>query len=130
MTDDPLSELLLDADEVDRSQLAQGLRDLLGIDNKTGRVVLKPMFNDLDTRRKVLAYLMGAKVAALLGKADDEIVTPTDLSKRTGMPRGTVNPKLAQLHEDRIVSKTKSGAYYLEPHQISSALEALGRGGE
>ncbi|MGH2828620.1 MAG: hypothetical protein ACRDKF_16795 [Actinomycetota bacterium] len=127
---DPLAELLLDADEVDRAQLAQALRGILGIDNASGRVVLKPAFNDLDASRKTLAYLMGAKVAALLNKSDTEAVTPTQLSKSTGMPKGTVNPKLTRLHEERLVSKTKSGAYYLEPHQVLRAVDAIRSGSE
>lgn len=123
--DDPLQALLLDADEVDRTQLAEALGGLLGIDNKTGRVVLKPGFNTLDTRKKVLAFLMGAKVANLLGKSEAEIVSPTELSRGTGMPKGTVNPKLSQLHDQRLISKTKNGAYYLDSHQVPKAAEEL-----
>lgn len=123
--EDPLTALLLDADEVDRTQLAQALGGLVGIDNKTGRVVLKPGFNSLDTRKKVLAFLMGTKVANLLGKSVAEVVSPIDLSRGTGMPRGTVNPKLSQLHDERLISKTKTGAYYLESHQVPKAAEEL-----
>lgn len=130
MAEDPLQELLLDADEVDRTELAQGLRGILGIDNKTGRVVLKPGFNDLDSRKKVLAYLMGAKVGVLLGKAESEVLTPTDISNQTGMPKGTVNPKLTQLYDERLVSKTKSGSYYVAPHQIQPALREVRTGAD
>lgn len=125
MGDDPLAELLLDADEVDRSVLAQALQGLLGIDNKTGRVVLKPGFNGLESRKRILAYLMGAKVAKLLGKSDSEAVSPSILTKETGMPKGTVNPTLSRLHEDKKVSKTKVGAYYLEPYQVHTAVEEI-----
>jgi hypothetical protein len=125
MTEDPLAELLLDADEVDRSVLAQALQGLLGIDNKTGRVVLKPGFNGLESRKRVLAYLMGAKVAKLLGKAASEAVSPSLLTKETGMPKGTVNPTLSRLYEERKVAKTKAGAYYLEPHQVHTAVEEM-----
>lgn len=125
MAEDPLNELLLDADEVDRTVLAQALRVVLGIDNSSGRIVLKPGFNDLDTRKKILAYLMGAKVAKLLSKAESEAVSPTALSKETGMPKGTVNPTLSRLHEQRKVSKTKTGAYYVAPHQVHAAVEEI-----
>lgn len=125
MAEDPLAELLLDADEVDRTVLAQALRGVLGIDNNSGRVVLKPGFNDLDSRRKVLGFLMGAKVAKLLHKSDSEAVTPTTLSKETGMPKGTVNPTLSRLHDERKVSKTKAGSYYVAPHQVHAAVEEI-----
>jgi DNA-binding transcriptional ArsR family regulator len=123
--DDPLEQLLLDADEVDRAELAQSMHALLGVDTKTGRVVLKPGFNQLDTRRRVLAYLLGAKVAVLLGKSESEAVSPSDLTSETGMPKGTVNPKLSELYKDRLVSKTKNGAYYVAPHQVQSAIAEL-----
>jgi DNA-binding transcriptional ArsR family regulator len=121
----PLEELLLDADEVDQAQLAQGLKGVLGVDRKTGRVVLKPGFNALDTRRRCLAFLLGAKVARLLQLVETEAVAPKDLQKATGMPQGTVRPKLSQLYDERIVSKTSSGSYYVDSHQVSAALEVL-----
>jgi hypothetical protein len=123
--EDPLEGLLLDADEVDRTQLAEALAGTLGVDSSTGRLVLKPGFNELDAARKILAYLLGGKAAVLLGKLESEAVSPALLSKETGMPRGTVNPKLSQLHEQRLVSKTKAGSYYVAPHQLVEALTRL-----
>jgi hypothetical protein len=125
---DPLIDLLLDADEVDRATLSRALLGLLGIDSNTGRVVLKPGFAGLGARKKVLAYLLGAKVAVLLAKAESEAVSPIDVSRQTGLPRGTVNPKLSELYEQRLVSKTDVGAYYIAPHQIHVAVEELQEG--
>lgn len=128
MAEDPLADLLLDADDVDRAQLAQGLKGILGVDNNSGRVVLKPGFNDLDTRKKVLAFLLGAKAAFLLGKAETEVVAPKDITKQTGLPTGTVNPKLKELREQRLVSRTDVGGYHVAPHQVTRGLEVV-RGG-
>ena len=43
---DPLSELLLDANEVDRTALAEALKSILGIDNKTGFLILNLILKD------------------------------------------------------------------------------------
>jgi prolyl-tRNA editing enzyme YbaK/EbsC (Cys-tRNA(Pro) deacylase) len=126
---DPLQELLLDADEVDRAQLAQALLGILGVDKKTGRVVLKPGFNDLDARRRVLAFLLGAKVAQLLGLAETEAVAPKDLEKQTGMPHGTVAPKLGQLLDEKFIAKTPQGGYHVAPHQVTRAAAEIRREG-
>jgi hypothetical protein len=126
---DPLADLLLDAKEVDRARLAQGLAGVLGIDKETGRIVLKPAFNDFDAARKVVGYLLGALAAFLLGKRDSEAVAPTEIQQQTGMPKGTVNPKLSQLAQLRVVSKTSSGSYYVATHQIDHALGVV-RGSE
>ena len=128
MADDPLEELLLDADEVDRAVLAKALQGVLGIDKGSGRIVLKPGFGGLDTRRKALAYLLGAKVAVLLDLRTTEAVAPKELQAETGMPPGTTNPKLGQLREQRLASKTETGTYYVAPPQIPSAIEELRKG--
>ena len=118
---DPLEDLLLDANEVDRTQLAQALEGILGVDKETGRVVLKPGFNALDTKRRVLAFLLGAKVAQLLELLPSESVGPKELEKQTGMPHGTVAPKLSQLLDDKLITKTSTGGYHVAPHQVGAA---------
>jgi hypothetical protein len=125
MESDPLSELLLDADEVDRARLAQALKGYVGVDKKSGRVVLQPGFNELDTKRRVLTFLLGVKVSQLLGLAESETISPKDLEKQTGMPHGTVAPKLSQLVDDNLVAKTKTGGYHVAPHQLTRAADML-----
>jgi DNA-binding transcriptional ArsR family regulator len=130
MNRDPLADLLLDASEVDRARLATALSDILGIDTTSGRVVLKPGFNRLSARNKLLAFLLGRKVAMLLGKAGSEEVAPKDISRETGIPSGTVNPKLKELREAHLVSQTNSSEYYVAPHQMLQALDELEEGAE
>jgi len=128
MNHDPLSDLLLDAVEVDRARLAGALRDILGVDVNSGRVVLNPGFSQLSTRHKVLAYLLGRKAAVLLDKAETEAVAPKDIAGETGMPPGTVHPKLKELREDRLVSQTESSEYFVAPHQLLQAISELETG--
>ena len=125
MRKDPLEDLLLNAAEVDRARLASALGESLGIDTESGRVVLKPGFSTLNSREKVLAYLLGKKAAWLLGKLETEAMTPKAISTETGMPSGTVNPKLKELRECHLVSQTDSGSYYVAPYQLLEALDAL-----
>jgi hypothetical protein len=125
MVDDPLAKLLLDSEEVDRASLARALHDFVGIDSRTGKVVLKPGFNKLTSRKKVLAYLLGKKVAKLLGKIDNELTSPKDIPLGTGIPKGTVNPKLRELSDARLVSQTKEGEYFIESHQILKCVAEL-----
>ncbi len=127
MSDDPLDNLLLDAQEIDRASLARALHDFVGIDKVTGKVVLKPGFNKLNSRQKILAYLLGKKVAKLLGRNDSEVVAPKDIPTETGIPKGTVHPKLRELLESRVVSQTKEGEYYIESHQIMKSISDLER---
>jgi len=125
MSQDPLSDLLLDASEVDRARLSKALGDILGIDTKSGQVVLKPGFSRLSARNKLLAYLLGRKAAVLLDRAEVESVAPKDIPQDTGMPSGTVHPKLRELLEDHLVSQTESSEYYVARHQVLQAISEL-----
>lgn len=125
MSDDPLSNLLLDAEQINRASLARVLHDYVGVDGKSGKVVLKPGFNKLTARKKILAYLLGKKVSKLLGKIENELTAPKDIPLATGIPRGTVNPKLRELSDARLVSQTKDGEYFIESHQILNGVSEL-----
>jgi hypothetical protein len=128
MTVDPLQELLLDQKDVDRAILARALKDILGIDKTTGLIVLKPSFGSLTAIQKVLAYLLGRKVSFLLGKSESEMVSVKDVIRDTGLPRGTVAPKLRTLFEKRLVSQMGSGGeYYVSAHQILPAISKIQR---
>ena len=130
MAKDPLEDLLLDAAEVDRARLADALREVLGIDGTSGKIVPKPGYNSLKTRQKVLSYLLGMKVAVLVKKVTDELVLPKDIQEATGLPQGTVNPKLKELKEAKLVTRDKAGKYYVAQHQLSAALEDMKKGGQ
>jgi len=54
-----------------------------------------------------------------------EEVAPKDIPGETGLPKGTVGPKLKDLREARLVSQTASGDYYISPHQVMKAIEDL-----
>jgi hypothetical protein len=126
--EDPLAALLVDdADEVDRAAIAQALKDRVGVDGKSGRLVVKPGFDALSTRGKVLAYLLGVKVAVLLGKRAEEQVSPKDVVDGTGMPAGSVRPTLSQLLDDRLVVRT-GGEYRVPAHQVGHAIAGITTG--
>ena len=124
MPDDPLSKLLLDAQEIDREAF-RVLQDYVGIDSKSGKVILKASLIKLSARRKVLAYLLGKKVAKLLSKIDNELTLPKEISDETSIPKGSVNPKLRELLEKRLIKQTKEGEYYIHSHQILNSVNEL-----
>ena len=88
MTGDPLLALVIDAAEVDRQRIAEALTGVLSID-KGGRVIPSLPFNSLNSSQKILAFLLGRKVASLLKLSDGEAVSPQEIAQDSGMPRGT-----------------------------------------
>ena len=111
--EDPLRELLVDAAEVDRRQIATTLKGRVGIDSKTGRLQLLPGYNQLDARRKVLAVLLARKAAFLLEITDDDALTNKEVTEITGLAAGTAAPSLKSLRELRLVSQGDGKAYFI-----------------
>ena len=123
--EDPLSELLVDAVEADRRSIATALKGRVALDSSSGRLVLSPGYNDLDSRRKVLVVLLGRKAAFLLNLTDSEALTNKDVTDVSGLPPGTAAPGLKSLREMRLVSQDPSKAYYVPNAQILSAVGFL-----
>jgi len=122
--EDPLRSLVIDADQLDRERIAEVLSGLVKID-KSGRVIPDRGFRNLDSRQKVLAFLLGRKVAVLLDLTEIETIGPKDLAMQSGVATGTVYPAFRQLAEARLVSQDADSSYFLGPHQVSTAIELL-----
>jgi len=112
-TKDPLSKLLLDATEADRALIASALNERVGIDASSGRIVLLPGYAAMKARQKVLAVLLAAKAAHLLGLRDGEPIAMQDIVATSGLPRGTVAPKLKELRETHLVGQASDRSYYV-----------------
>jgi DNA-binding transcriptional ArsR family regulator len=121
--EDPLERLLVDAVAIDRERIAAALEGRVGIDRTTSSVVVRPAFSGLSSAQKVLAYLLGRKVAALLEVAGEE-ATPGEISEQTGMPPGTVRPTLSQLKTERLVT-ARGGRYLVPGPAVDSAIGRL-----
>lgn len=128
-TDDPLRDLVVDAVEIDRQRIADALRGVVAID-KSGQVVPAQGFQRLSGPQKVLAFLLGRKVAVLLDMVEEEAIGPKELAKNSGMAEGTVYPTVRRLHGERLVSQNVDSGYYLSPHQVGTAIEKLAKQGE
>ncbi len=124
-TDDPLAMLLLDAAEVDRALLAEALSDRVGIDSKSGRIVPLPGYAALNARQKVLVILLAAKAASLLGVRDTEVMPAQDVIATSGLPRGTVAPKLKELRDGGLVGQDTDRAYYVPNGLLQRAIQQL-----
>lgn len=125
MTTDPLTSLVVDANEMDRQRIAAALAGLVAIDGKTGRVITLPGFLSLSAEIKVVAYLLGRRTAVLLALSESDEASPGDITSDTGVPGGTIRRVLSELSSARRLDKVKSGRYRLADHQISAAIEGV-----
>lgn len=123
-SEDPLLELVIDAVDVDRQRIVDALRGVIAID-KGGTVIPTQGYQALNAQQKILAFLLGRKVAVLLDLAEQEAIAPKDLAASTGVPEGTVYPTVRKLHSDRMASQDVDSKYYLSLHQVGTAISAL-----
>jgi len=124
---DPLDQLVMKAEEVEgeyRKLLADLLKPHVRMDPDTGKIYFVPHPPRLNTKQHVLVYLL-AKLA-LAQKSDklEPVASASDVENATGLPGGTVRPKLTQLFRERVISKSEAG-YFVEAANLHKARSIL-----
>lgn len=124
--DDPLQSLILDDQDLARDELAVALLPYVRF-TKQGQIVLEKAFDDLSTRRKVCCILLAYRVLHMLGLRDSAGVRSSDMETETGMPGGTVRPKLSELKKERIADQDDKN-WTIPTHALRRAVEVVGGG--
>jgi len=122
-TPDPLSALLVDEEDVARDELAAGLAPFIQI-TKQGGLLPRSSFDGLSAADKVLTLLLSIKAMKMLELRDSERVGPAELIELSGMPGGTVRPKLSALTRKRMIVKDDH-AYWITTLGARKALQVL-----
>lgn len=122
--DDPLEDLYVDKDEIDRKRLSEALKGIIGIDRESGDPAFTG-FHDLSNKRKFLAFLLYKRALLALGKIEESTLgeSPGEIVEVTGIPRGTVTSYKSTMS---IVENDKEiGGYYIPSHAVTTAIEKL-----
>lgn len=122
--DDPLKNLYVDKDEVDRMRLFHSLKNYIGIDKRTGDPVFLEKYYELKDKNKIIIYLLYRKAAAALGELKDLGMSIRDISKELNMDYDSVKEKV---NEISCIERDKNkGKYYIPGCDLESAIEKLG----
>jgi hypothetical protein len=124
---DPLDQLIMKSEEVEgenRKILATLLKPHVRIDPDTGKVYFTPYPPKLNTRQHVLVYLLAKLALSQKNERFDPIASAKDIEDATGLPGGTVRPKLTGLFRDRIIAKSEAG-YFFEVSALQKARAIL-----
>jgi hypothetical protein len=122
-----LDSLIIDDNDLARDELAVGLQPFVRL-TRAGRLILEPDFNRLPSERQVLCVLLALQAAHMLGLRETAAAVPAEVIELSGMPPGTVRPKLSALLKARHVVKDGS-AYCVPVHSIRRAAALLGDAG-
>jgi hypothetical protein len=120
---DPLAALVVDEDSIAREELAAGLASYVQL-TKEGGIWPLPAFEALTSADKVLCLLLAFRAMSMLDLRENDRVGPAELVEMSGMPPGTVRPKLSKLVEKRLVVRDKR-EYWISNPGARKALEVL-----
>ena len=123
MSADPLEDLVVDEMALAKEHLAKGLAPYVGLTER-GEVVFTEAARQLTAAKRLLAVLLAMRAGRVLGLRREAGATPVELSACTGIPAGTVRPKLAELRRAHLVSK-EGGRYVVPIASIRLAITAL-----
>ncbi|MCU1460207.1 MAG: hypothetical protein JWO37_282 [Acidimicrobiales bacterium] len=108
MGGDPLERLVVDEQTIAREELAEVLAPYVGI-TKSGGLVLTEDAATLNAATRMLAVMLALWAAEWLGLRASNGASPNELTELSGLPSGTVRPKLSELSKRRLVAKRGTG---------------------
>jgi hypothetical protein len=124
---DPLDQLVMKTEEVEgeaRKLLADLLVPHVRMDPDTGKIFFVPYPPKLNTKQHVLVYLLAKLAMAQKNENFDAVATAKNVEDATGLPGGTVRPKLTELFKERTIAKSEAG-YFVEVSSLSKARSIL-----
>lgn len=120
--DDPLDELVVDQNQVDRRRVAKTLKPVLNVDTD-GEFVPRTKFWNLGNPRRVTALLLGQWVSHEKGMTDSETVPPSKLAEEARTTENSLRKYAVDL--EFIVQDDRSGGYRVREHCIGDATKFL-----
>jgi len=119
MMNDELESLLVSGKEVDKKLVSEILEPYLRIDKETCEIRPLSSWSDLKANIKIILYLIARKAMVALGLSlSEERASATEIMQKTGMKKGTVNPALRNLFEDRVIEQSEDRKYYIPNHAL------------
>jgi len=122
--EDPLKNLYVDKEEVDRLRLFVSLKNFLAIDKGTASPVFLEEYFELDNKNKMIVYMLYRRAIAALGRiSSDEIgISIRDLSSELGMDFHEVKKNLKDI--DSVTNDR--GRYFIPADNLEMAVKELG----
>ena len=121
-----LEDLLVDEAAVARDEIAEALRPYVRL-TRAGELLPEPAFDQLPAEHRVLCVLLALQASHMLGLRPDGAAAPAEVVQASGMPAGTVRPKLSALLKSRYVVRTDH-KYSLPVHATRRAVRVLRKG--
>lgn len=120
--DDPLEELVVDRRRVSKERVADGLDGILNIDSDGGFLTLSG-FQELNSKRRIVALLLGQWVSAELEMSETASMEVEDVSASVGLSGSTVRKYLDELEFVR--PSDRNVGFRIPENRLLDAVEYL-----
>lgn len=124
ISEDPLAALVVDEADLAREELAGALKPFLRL-TRDGGFVFERSFDSLRTKQRVACLLLAFKAAHLLGFRTRPGAAPQEIVEVSGIPPGSVRPKLSELVQMRLAAKSGRD-YFIPAHAARRVVQLLG----
>jgi len=114
-----LDQLFVSGKEVDQELVAKILSPFLKIDRDSCTIVPNEQWQELNNDLKIILFLLARKVMKLRGLTiDNEGAVPSEIENGTGIKGGSVRPRLRSLLDEKVISRTKDGRYFVPNYSL------------
>jgi DNA-binding MarR family transcriptional regulator len=126
VSDEQLSfdDLLIDEEEASETLLTETLIDYIRIGDESGNLVPQDAYEALTNQEKIVVTLLAQHALEGLDMADEQWLTPSEISNRSGIKKGSVYPAVREL-DDAGVIESDDGAYRVPTHSLETAKQHL-----
>ncbi len=123
--EDPLTNLYVEKDKVDRLRLFLALKHFVGIDKSTGEPVFLEEFYEMEKKKKVIVYLLYRRAASALGHIKDHQIgiSIRDISNVLNMDYNVVRDEVNK--SESIEKEKENGRYYIPGDNLENAIQEL-----
>lgn len=117
-------DLLVDEEELNEELLVQTVGNYVKIGNESGELVPEDDYHKLTAKEKIAVVLLAQKARYELDLADEEWLSPAEISELSGVKTGTVHPAVRDL-EDGGYANNEDGSYRIPTIKVEKTEKLL-----
>ena len=124
--DNPLEELYVNSQEIDRERIRDVLSGLIGIDSNSGKPLFLEGFDSLNSKEQFTALLLYRQALSELGDLDEDKAPEagsTHFAELLGVDGSTIRHASSDL--DFVTNDDDQGRYLIQPHKVRRAADWL-----
>jgi transcriptional regulator with XRE-family HTH domain len=124
VTSELFKELLVSEEDLTKEAVRKA-KDLVGIEEKTGQVIIKSPKGNFGQRQLAALFLIGQYFSTRLGLAKSSNLSLRELAEKTGIDANTLSGRLSELGEMGWVTKPSKASFEFNPYALNEALDEI-----